>query len=182
LNLEIIHLSKEKWKGTELPMGYTTMSYYHVNIYKKENGFGVDIELREFSENKTFNIIDRLYAEYWENPYAWGILVDGVLIGAIEACIEAWTNRLRITELWVADSFRKQGIGKKLLQKAKEYARSERVRSIVLETQSSNVNAIGFYLYEGFSLIGMDTSCYQTNDSSTKETRLEFGLDSDLYN
>jgi len=48
-------------------------------------------------------------------------------------------------------------------------------RSIILETQSSNVNAIGFYHHEGFQLIGMDTCSYGNDDLERKEVRLEFG-------
>ena len=39
----------------------------------------------------------------------------------------------------------------------------------------SNVNAIDFYLHEGFSLIGMDTCCYKNDDLQRKEVRLDFG-------
>ena len=34
----------------------------------------------------------------------------------------------------------------------------------MLETQSCNTNAIGFYLHEGFTLIGFDACCYANND------------------
>lgn len=58
---------------------------------------------------------------------------------------------------------------------AKEQARRQRCRAIILETQSCNVNAIDFYIHEGFILIGLDTCCYKNNDLQRKEVRLEFG-------
>ena len=62
-----------------------------------------------------------------------------------------------VTELWVSDALRGKGIGKSLMDKAKEVALSQKRRAIILETQSCNTNAIGFYLHQGFELIGFDT-------------------------
>lgn len=73
------------------------------------------------------------------------------------------------------DLYQKRGIGRALMEVAKEQARLERRRAVILETQSCNVNAIGFYLHEGFTLIGMDTCCYANNDLSRKEVRMEMG-------
>ena len=47
-----------------------------------------------------------------------------------------------------------------------EVAVSQKRRAIILETQSCNTNAIGFYLHQGFELIGFDTCCYTNNDIS----------------
>ena len=35
----IIHLPKEKWQGTVLPIGYTTQEYYDVAVDRQESGF-----------------------------------------------------------------------------------------------------------------------------------------------
>lgn len=75
------------------------------------------------------------------------------LIAAIETDVEVWSNRLRITELWLADDYQGKGIGHELIEVAKEQARRERRRTIILETQSCNVNAVDFYQHEGFTLI-----------------------------
>ena len=82
---------------------------------------------------------------------------------------------LRITELWVSEEHQEQGIGHALIEMAKEQARRERRRAVILETQSCNVNAIDFYQHEGFTLIGFDACCYGNNDLQRKEVRLEFG-------
>lgn len=97
------------------------------------------------------------------------------LIAAIETDVEVWSNRLRITELWVADDYQRKGIGHELIEVAKEQARRERRRTIILETQSCNVNAVDFYQHEGFTLIGFDSCCYKNNDLERKEVRLELG-------
>jgi predicted N-acetyltransferase YhbS len=177
---EIIHLSKEGWKGTIIPIKYSTDKYYDVLVNKTDKGFTIEIERKDFSVPVThtpeeYDFPDKLYEEHRENAYAWGVVVNEELVAAIETDQELWSNRLRITELWVADHYQRQGIGHALMEIAKEQARREHRRAIILETQSCNVNAIEFYMHEGFSLIGMDTCCYRNNDLQRKEVRLEFG-------
>lgn len=180
MEYEIIHLAKDKWKETIIPIGYTTDKYYNVVVNKTDKGFTIDIEKKDFSEPVThtpeeYDFPDKLYEDHWENAYAWGVLVKNKLIAAIETDQELWSNRLRITELWVAEEYQKKGIGHALIQVVKEQARRERRRAIILETQSCNVNAVDFYQHEGFTLIGIDTCCYRNNDLQRKEVRLEFG-------
>ena len=180
MKYEIIHLEKEKWKGYILPVKYTTKQYYDVVVNKKENGFDINIEKKDFTEEIThrpeeYDFPDKLYEEHWENAYAWGVIDNEKLVAAIETDQEIWSNRLRITELWVAEDYQKQGIGHALIEIAKEQARRERRRAIILETQSCNVNAVDFYQHEGFTLIGFDSCCYKNNDLERKEVRLEFG-------
>ncbi len=177
---EIVHLPKDKWKDTILPIGYTTDKYYDVTVNNTDKGFSIEIEKKDFKEPVThrpedYDFPDKLYQEHWENAYAWGVVVKDRLVAAIETDQELWSNRLRITELWVAEEYQKQGIGHALIDVAKGQARRERRRAVILETQSCNVNAVDFYLHEGFTLIGMDTCCYKNNDLQRKEVRLELG-------
>jgi len=180
MEYEIIHLPKEKWKGTVIPIKYITDKYYDVSVSKTDKGFAIEIEKKSFTEliihtPEEYDFPDKLYEDHLENAYAWGILVNDELVAAIETDQELWSNRLRITELWVTEKYQKQGIGHALIEIAKEQARRERRRAIILETQSCNVNAVDFYQHEGFSLIGIDTCCYKNNDLQRKEVRLEFG-------
>ncbi|WP_243281441.1 GNAT family N-acetyltransferase [Clostridium sp. D53t1_180928_C8] len=180
MEYEIVHLAKEKWKGHIIPIKYTTKQYYDVVVDKKENGFSVNVEKKDFVEAVThtpeeWDFQDKLYEEHWENAYVWGVLDNDNLVAAIETNVEVWSNRLRITELWVAEDYQKKGIGHELIEVAKEQTLLEGRRAIILETQSSNVNAIDFYQHEGFTLIGFDSCCYKNNDLERKEVRLEFG-------
>ena len=61
------------------------------------------------------------------------------------------------------------------MEKAKSIAAAKDCRAIMLETQSCNTNAIGFYLHEGFTLIGFDLCCYSNRDADRKEVRIELG-------
>ena len=100
---------------------------------------------------------------------------EGKLIAAMELCPESWSNRLRMTELWVHPDFQKQGLGGKLMDFAKDYVRKKKYRTLMLETQSCNVNAVDFYLHKGLTLIGFDACCYNNKDLERKEVRLEMG-------
>ena len=123
-----------------------------------------------------YDFPDSLYQEHWEKAEAYGVLgLDGTLLACIEVCPEEWSNRLMVTELWVSENLRSQGVGKKLMDKAKDIALHKNRRAIILETQTCNTNAIGFYLHEGFELIGFDTCCYTNNDIGRREVRLDLG-------
>ena len=81
-----------------------------------------------------------------------------------------------VTELWVADELHRQGIGTALMNKAKEIAKEQGRRAIILETQSCNVRAIAFYRSQGFQLIGFDTCCYTNRDIERHEIRFNLGF------
>ena len=83
---------------------------------------------------------------------------------------------LRITNLIVQDGFRRRGYGSLLMTKAREIARSQGRRALILETQSCNTAAISFYLSQGFSFMGFNACEYSNQDLEKHEVRLEMGL------
>lgn len=177
----IVPLPKKDWQGTIIPMRYTTSEYYDVAVDRRENGFQVTLEKKEFDKPvshtpEEYDFPDKLYQEHWEKACAWGVLEGQEMIACIETCPEEWSNRLTVTELWVHEDYRRQGIAHALMAVAKEQARLERRRALILETQSCNVGAIDFYLKEGFTLIGFDSCCYQNGDLERKEVRLDLGI------
>lgn len=181
-NCKILELPKEKWKGVTIPLVTRSDSFYDV-IMDPFKSSGCTISLvRKKAETEIvhtpeeYDFPDSLYQDHWEKAQAWGVVGDsGNLQACIEVCPEEWSNRLTVTELWVADALRGQGIGKRLMDKAKEIAVSQKRRALILETQSCNTNAIGFYLHEGFELIGFDTCCYTNNDIGRREVRINLG-------
>lgn len=180
----IIPLPKEQWKGTIIPMHYTTEEYYDVDMQKTVDGYDISIHREKFETPVThfpeeYDFPDKLYQDHWEKAYAWGIVEekDGrqELLACIETCPEEWSNRLMVTELWVHEKIRRQGVAHALMAVAKEQAVLEHRRAIILETQSCNVGAIAFYQKEGFELIGFDTCCYGNRDIERKEVRINMG-------
>jgi len=177
----IIHkLRKDIWKGTLLPIEYTSKEYYDVNMQRTDDGFQISIQKKKFTKPFIHSLEDceyqdKLYEDWWEGAEAFGIIEDNKLLAAIEICPESWTNRLIITELFVDEKLRGQGYGKKLLDIAKKITVEKNYRTLILETQSSNINAVDFYLHAGFTLIGFDSCCYTNTDLERKEIRLNMG-------
>ncbi|MBR4725286.1 MAG: GNAT family N-acetyltransferase [Lachnospiraceae bacterium] len=186
-NIEIVALPKEKWKGTPILMVTRSDSYYDVEIKPLDyEGCTVSLVRKKVEQEivhtpEEYDFPDKLYADHWENAEAYGVVGEnGELLACIEVCPEEWSNRLMVTELWVDESLRKQGVGKRLMDKAKEIAALQKRRAIILETQSCNTNAIGFYLHEGFELIGFDKCCYTNKDIERREVRINLGYFFDM--
>lgn len=69
MEYEIIHLSKEKWKGTIIPIKYSTDKYYDVLVNQTDKGFNIEIEKKDFIKSIThtpeeYDFPDKLYEEH----------------------------------------------------------------------------------------------------------------------
>lgn len=107
-----------------VPICYTTNEYYDVAVERLDSGFAVSMEKKPFDVPVThtpeeYDFPDKLYAEWWQDAGAWGIVEEGKLVAVIETCPETWSNRLRVTELWVEESRRRRKIGHALMELAK---------------------------------------------------------------
>ena len=180
MTYNIEYLPREVWRGHILHMDYTTTEHYAVRMTSEDGGFHVDLLRRPFPEpvsitSEMYDYPDKLYDDYRPNATAYGVIENDELVAAIEIEPEEWSRRLRVTELWIAEPYRRRGIGHALMEKAKSIAVADGNRAVILETQTCNVNAIGFYLHEGFKMIGLDTCCYKNDDIARGEVRLEMG-------
>jgi GNAT superfamily N-acetyltransferase len=185
MEYKIIPLPKEEWKGVPVPIRYTTEEYYDLETSTGSDGFQVQMIKKRFETPVThtpeeYDFPDSLYQDHWEKAQAFGIVSEKddkkELLACIELCPEEWSNRLMVTELWVADELHRQGVGTSLMNLAKEQAKLQGRRAIILETQSCNVRAIAFYLSQGFELIGFDSCCYTNLDVERQEIRFDFGF------
>ena len=175
----IISLEREKWQGYVLPFHYISHNYYDVEIVRANDNFQVSFIKKPFAspfEYKPDKDYDKLFQTHWEDVKAWGVVEGERLIAAVETAVEQWSNRLRVTELWIDDAYRRQGIGTALMGIAMKRARDEKRRAIMLETQSRNEAALAFYLAYGFTLIGFNACEYQNNDLQRNEVRMEMGI------
>lgn len=178
MGFDIIHLPKEHWEGYQLPMDYTSNDYMDVAINPVEGGFDVSFRMATSEETivkkkAPIAMENCLYAPFVPDACAWGVVKDGRLVAAIETGSETRSNRLRIWEIWIDEKYRNMGIGHALLEVAKEQARLESRRAVVLGFRSSNMNALGFYLHEGFTLCGFDSCRYRNDDLKKKNVRIE---------
>ena len=179
-NIIIKRIFKKDFEGTTLPIAYTTESYYDVTLEKTSDGWRTEFTKKNFEKPVThtpeeYDFPDKLFQAHRKGAFAYGAFDGEKFIGAIELYPEKWANRIRVTELWLDERYRKQGIGKRLMDVAKAEAEKRKARMLILETQSCNVNAIGFYLHQGFDLVGFLSCEYSNTDMDRKEVRLEMG-------
>lgn len=179
---DIVALPKEQWKGTPIPMATRNDSYYDFEISPLDHdGCTISIVRKPAEQDivhtpEEYDFPDGLYQDHWEKAEAYGVIgAGGEMLACIEVCPEEWSNRLMVTELWVSEGLRRKGVGKRLMDKAKEIAVNQKRRAVILETQSCNTKAIAFYLSQGFELIGFDTCCYTNNDIGRREVRINLG-------
>lgn len=181
-NLPIVPLPESRWKGFPIPMRYTTETYYDVVSERTVYGWHIRLKKKRFEEPVThtpeeYDFPDKLYEDYRPDAEAWGVFSEsGELLGCIETYPEDWSRRLIVSEMWVTEAFRRQGLGHRLMAAAKERAVRGGYRALMLETQSCNTGAIAFYESEGFVLIGYDLCCYSNRDRERREVRLDFGF------
>lgn len=85
-----------------------------------------------------------------------------------------WNKYAIIEDLRVDISYRKQGIGRRLIGHAKEWAKQRRLAGLTLETQNNNIRACKFYESCGFHLGGFDQKLYKGISDDTSEVALYY--------
>ncbi|HIT32836.1 MAG TPA: GNAT family N-acetyltransferase [Candidatus Enterenecus stercoripullorum] len=171
--MELMKLD-ESCRGKKLVFRYQTEYYYDVEFREREDTFTVALTRRAFPAPVEKQFEDTLMEPWLEEPQVFAAVEAGRELGYLELSHERWNNRMRVSNLWVAEDCRRGGVGRGLMERAVAEARSAGTRSLVLETQSCNYPAICFYRKMGFSLIGFDLTAYSQTDVERKEVRLEF--------
>ena len=168
----ISKLNKEDYVGKKFIARYITKGYYDI----KRVSMGFEFTYIEFDEEKEVSFEDSFFNEWLEEPVAYGAFEDGELLGFVEGTIETWNNRYRISNICVFDSEKRHsGVGTKLIEVILLEAKQSGARMVVLETQTCNENAIGFYKKNGFDIIGFDLYSYSNDDPEKHEVRIEMG-------
>lgn len=166
------NLDKQTYKGHQLHVRYATDGAF--DVVCEDDGFRFVRTAFPKPIEKTFE--DRLFADWLEDPKAIGCFEDDELVGVIEGSIESWHNLFRISNLWIDERFRRQGLAGELMRRLEERALNEsNPRGFVLETQSCNLPAIALYKKMGYAFIGLDTMAYTNEDVKRREVRLELG-------
>ena len=172
--MRIAELSREQYEGYELIFTYESKAYYDLKLRSTKNVFALEFVRTPCPPvHKEFTAT--LFAPHWDDPKAYGFWDGNQLLAVMEVTPETWNNRLRITNLFVQDGYRRRGIGTLLMTRAREIARAQGRRALILETQSCNSGAIAFYLNQGFSFMGFNACEYSNKDAQNHEVRIEMG-------
>ena len=171
----IKELKKETYEGYPLYFSYQTDEYYDVSVEERNQRFTIELIRKPFEQSIKKGFTSKLFERYLEQPKAYGYFIDEKLVGIIAVNFEQWNKRLRVNELLVEQDYRRQGIGNKLMDYVKAYAKEIGARALILETQTCNTKAIDYYRAQGFKVIGIDTISYTNEDIKSKEVRIELG-------
>lgn len=94
---------------------------------------------------------------------------NSVFLGAYdgEACVglailqDGMCRYMYLYDLKVSRACRSQGVGRALIEKAKETCKTKGYRGIYTQGQDNNLGACRFYLKAGFRIGGLDTEVYK---------------------
>ena len=105
--------------------------------------------------------IGEVFAPWARWDAGWVADVDGAGVrGFATAGYEAWHERLVLWFLYIAPAWRRRGVGRALLARVEDHARSIGATHVWLETSSVNVPGVAAYEKLGYTLCGVDTLYY----------------------
>lgn len=149
--------------------GYSADSKYAV--VRAETESCVSFVMRLITLNKPyfkrFDYDDEILQQYntvLSTGYSFEAYDGDLLVGLIIVEGHQWNRSLFVHEFHVAETHRKQNIGKRLMECVAEKASRAGLRTIVCETQNTNPTAISVYRKLGFRVEGIDISLYSNHD------------------
>ena len=114
----------------------------------------------------------RNYREVVNQDLSFAAYDGGRLVGMAIAERIDWNRSLCIWEFRVAESHRRKGVGRQMMENVAANAKKKGLRVLVCETQSTNVPAIDFYRRVGFAVDGIDLSYYTNSDVEDGEVAI----------
>ncbi len=162
--------------GKKVMYEYTSDKYYDVCLKENDNGWRMDLSLKDFDTPFHKYLEVEIFEDYIEEIECYVAEVGKKEVGIVSFYHEKWNNVVRIVDIHINQAEQKKGIGSRLMALVKKRACQMQARVVVLETQTSNYQAIQFYKKHGFNLIGFDTISYSNEDIRKKEVRLEMGF------
>ena len=175
--VEIRKLRDLRREDLRVADGYVSTARYRVVKTETAGGFSFTLDRQELSEpyEKRWSASDeefRRYGDFVGEGMSFAVYDGGRLVGISIAETVGWNGSLWIREFGIANSYRRQGLGRRLMDRVALHAGNEGLRILVCETQTTNVPAIDFYRKVGFEVEGIDLSYYGNNDVEAGEVAL----------
>lgn len=113
------------------------------------------------------------YNEYINKPnqVIYIALLHNQIIGLM-VLKKNWNHYAYIEDITVDKKYRTLGVGKRLVDQAKQWAKKGNMPGIMLETQNNNVAACKFYEKCGFVIGGFDFLIYKGLDMKNDEVAM----------
>jgi streptothricin acetyltransferase len=126
---------------------------------------------------KQYPYEDQDFTSYLNDPdkAVFFAFLDGQLAGQIALKVN-WNRFGIVDDLAVEPGLRRQGIGRRLMEKAIEWAEGKGLPGLMLETSDINTNACRFYKRMGFVLGGFDRFLYKATLPDSDEIALYWYL------
>lgn len=153
-----------------LIVGYVSDARYAVKRTQTETGWVFALELvpRSPPYCKRYDHLDAAtIADYQRMAalgFSFGAYAAGQCVGLALAEVSPWNRCYRVHELHAAPAQQRRGIGRRLVDALVAKGRAAGLRTLLCETQNTNVPAIRFYRKMGFALEGFDLSHYRNDD------------------
>jgi ribosomal protein S18 acetylase RimI-like enzyme len=116
-----------------------------------------------FKERATIGAVIKSLNFYFKIGKSFVAVIDDRIVGVLIFKTEQWWNGrvLLIEDLAVKDEFKNQGIGKQLIDKIENYARTNKVKTITFSTNRKS-SSIKFYKKQGYKVIADRISMEKT--------------------
>jgi ribosomal protein S18 acetylase RimI-like enzyme len=150
--------------------GYASDGKYVVQYSDSDTHTMFDLTLVRLARLyvKTYDHFDdetlQRYTQMLKEGYSFGAFDNNVLVGVLMSEPHRWNQSLWVAEFHVAETHRRMGIGRRLMDVVVEKAQKAGLRTIVCETQNTNAPAIQAYRKLGFRVEGVDIAYYSNND------------------
>lgn len=153
-----------------LATGYTSDVKYKVMRTESDGHFSLTLELTSLPQpyRKRYDVADDELLMHYQQVAQLGLsfgAYDGSnCVGIVIAEPRSWNRSLWVWELHVDQTYRRRSLGRNLVEALVEEGRAYGLRTLVCETQNTNVPAIRFYRSMGFRIEGLDLSYYSNDD------------------
>ena len=175
--VEIRNLLNLRREDLQVADGYVSTARYRVRKAEVARAVCFTLDRQELSEpfEKRWTVSEEDFRRY-DDVVGQGMsfaAYDGEsTVGVAIAETVGWNRSLWIREFGISSPYRRQGLGRRLMDRVALHASEEGIRVLVCETQTTNVPAIDFYRSVGFDVGGIDLSYYSNDDVQAGEVAL----------
>ena len=155
---------KVERSGDGYQVGWSLREVKRTTPYDKGRGY-------DFNDEEQSNIHNRLR----QSDSLEEVVIDhetGQIVGVLDVATEDWRRVAWIWNIMLDQSVRRMGIGRQLIERTISWAKTNKLRAVMLETQTNNVPACKFYAQMGFQLVGINDAFYTNRDYQRQEIAL----------